>query len=112
MQGAIDEMNRRRERQGAYNEEHGITPRTIVKEVRELLEAEEEVDEQPKKGRGRRGAKKSGEPGTKAKLEDFGDRRSLTRHVNERARTDNGHPTKPAIRNRADRTTDIDRRKQ
>ena len=37
MRKAIDETNRRRTIQEAYNEEHGITPQTIKKEVRELI---------------------------------------------------------------------------
>src|SRR5690625_879349 len=39
MQVAIDETNRRREIQAAYNKEHGITPTTIKKDVRELIRA-------------------------------------------------------------------------
>ncbi|HLR64673.1 MAG TPA: excinuclease ABC subunit UvrB [Pseudogracilibacillus sp.] len=48
MQKAIDETNRRRTIQKAFNEEHGITPQTIKKDVRELIQATyvaEEVEE-------------------------------------------------------------------
>ncbi|HEX6308907.1 MAG TPA: excinuclease ABC subunit UvrB [Longimicrobiales bacterium] len=37
MQRAIDETNRRRETQRQFNDEHGITPQTIVKSVEEML---------------------------------------------------------------------------
>ncbi|WP_163970525.1 excinuclease ABC subunit UvrB [Oceanobacillus halotolerans] len=39
MQVAIDETNRRREKQMAFNEEHNITPTTIKKEVRDVIRA-------------------------------------------------------------------------
>jgi len=38
MKKAMDETLRRREKQIAYNTAHGITPRTIVKEVRDLID--------------------------------------------------------------------------
>ena len=37
MRMAIDETNRRRQIQQAYNEAHGITPTTIKKAVRDLI---------------------------------------------------------------------------
>ena len=38
MRRAIDETERRREKQEAFNKAHGIVPRTVIKSVRELLE--------------------------------------------------------------------------
>ncbi len=37
MQKAMDETARRRQIQMAYNEEHGIVPQTIQKEIRDLI---------------------------------------------------------------------------
>ncbi|REJ78209.1 MAG: excinuclease ABC subunit UvrB [Acidobacteria bacterium] len=44
MKAAMEETNRRREIQQAYNEEHGITPRTIVKPVEATLVTAYEAD--------------------------------------------------------------------
>ena len=43
MRKAIDETNRRREIQMAYNEEHSITPQTIIKDIRDSISAKKEV---------------------------------------------------------------------
>ena len=45
MRHAIDETNRRRSIQEAYNEEHGITPQTIKKSVRDLIAISRKVEE-------------------------------------------------------------------
>ena len=49
MRRAIDETNRRRAIQKKYNEEHGITPQTIKKAVRDLISVSKEVAETEKK---------------------------------------------------------------
>lgn len=45
MQRAISETNRRRTIQSAYNEEHGITPQTIRKAVRDLISISKKAEE-------------------------------------------------------------------
>ena len=54
MKAAIDETNRRRAAQQAYNEAHGITPTTIRKKVRDLIaiskdiaKAEDQFEKEP-----------------------------------------------------------------
>ena len=67
--GAIAEMDRRRTRQLAHNAEHGITPTTIVKPVRDLMEAPPDEDgelplpgqKKGKRGKGR-GKQQAGNP--------------------------------------------------
>ena len=46
MERAITETNRRREKQMKYNEEHGIIPRTIVKDVHEIIEISSKSDDE------------------------------------------------------------------
>ena len=50
MQKAIEETNRRRGIQQAYNEEHGIIPRTIVKKVHEVIQISKAATEKQKFG--------------------------------------------------------------
>lgn len=38
METAITETNRRRQKQKEYNDEHGITPHTVIKEVRDIID--------------------------------------------------------------------------
>ena len=50
MQQAIDETVRRRNIQEKYNEEHDITPKTIMKEIRDVISnIEEKQEDKPKK---------------------------------------------------------------
>ena len=51
MEAAIKETDRRRQIQQKYNDEHGITPKTIEKSVREVIEATKAADEEEYKGK-------------------------------------------------------------
>ena len=51
MRAAIDETERRRSIQDAYNKEHGIVPKTIIKGVREVLEISKSAEEETGRGR-------------------------------------------------------------
>ena len=75
MEAAIQETKRRREIQNAYNETHGIVPKTIIKSVRDLIEISSPTAE--RKGR-------SGIKMTKAEREREIDR--LTKQMKEAAR--------------------------
>ena len=49
MDGAIKETNRRREIQEAYNKKHGIVPKTIVKEIPEVISNKFEIKDKKEK---------------------------------------------------------------
>ena len=48
MRRAIDETERRRAKQDAFNKEHGIVPKTVIKSVRDVIDLSEEKDELPR----------------------------------------------------------------
>ena len=52
MQRAMDETERRREKQDAFNKAHGIVPKTIIKSVRDLLDITAQDEEAGSKRRG------------------------------------------------------------
>ncbi len=85
MKAAMDEMERRRKKQLAYNEEHGVIPTTIVKEIRDLLPLGDDDEQEGTKGRKRKGRGKSqqGQQSSGAETPKFTDRRAMVAHVSK-----------------------------
>ena len=73
MQRCIDETNRRRVIQMRYNEEHGITPTTIVKPIRDVIElkAKDEIAEAAGRGKSRKKNKADDKPMTAERREEL-----------------------------------------
>ncbi len=69
MRAALDETDRRRAIQLRYNEEHGITPATIVKGISDITEFLQGESKVPSNKRGRRRRKATDEPLTAEQLE-------------------------------------------
>lgn len=49
MEKAINETNRRRSIQLEFNEKYGVTPKTIIKGIRDDIKMKQDVDDEPKK---------------------------------------------------------------
>lgn len=67
MQRAIDETERRRHKQIEFNERHGITPRTITKNVADIMEA----GQAPGSRRSRRSDRRAGDETSRLSAEDL-----------------------------------------
>ncbi|MFM1871380.1 MAG: excinuclease subunit UvrB [Planctomycetota bacterium] len=89
IEGALAEMERRRKKQIAHNEAHGVVPKTIVKPVRDLLEAlapepgPDDLAKKAKKGKGRGRGKQADAAGVPAAptTPEFADHRQMMVHI-------------------------------
>ncbi|MBQ8415536.1 MAG: excinuclease ABC subunit UvrB, partial [Clostridia bacterium] len=84
MRGAITETNRRRSIQDAYNQTHGIVPKTVVKGIRDVIEVgatEDRAAKQKGKGRGNTDRKLTKTEREKLIAEMTAEMRSAAQHL-------------------------------
>src|SRR5262249_2841294 len=70
IQRALAETGRRREKQAAWNEEHGITPQSIKRGIADILDSVYEKDSLTIDPRDPMSFKRLGKPGAKGVMED------------------------------------------
>jgi len=87
IEGALQEMERRRVKQLEHNRVHGIEPTTIVKPVRDVLEAITGEDEGGRgrkgRGKGKQGRQGSAGPAAASATPRFANHQDLLRHVKQ-----------------------------